>query len=544
MGVTHDLEFDKQAESFTRFLLRCHPTTATHIGIHDFDEELADFSAKGIRTKQEKLESYGNIFRKINKRAINPDNKINLELILARIDLELLMSRKFPVHKLVPDIYLNEVLFGVYFLISRDFAPVRRRALSATRRLAHVPNLLNHAKKNLKAPPDVFIESALHTCNGALIFLRESLPEFAGSIRGSLKEALLEVNDEATAAIDRFSTLLSDTLAPRAKGNFAVGKTLYNQLLKLEHKLPYTHDDLLKIARREIKKIKAELDEVAAKISKKKSWQELVEDLKTYHPTAPGLVGVYKREIKRVRNFIIDKDLVTFPPGEVIEVVPTPPFARALTPYAAYLSPAPFDNRPIGQFWVTVPTGMPAKAAKERLKGHCKWGLPVKALHEAYPGHHLQLCRANEIKFIIRHLVQTPVFAEGWAFYCEEMMWEQGFYKDPRERLLQLKDALWRAYRVLIDVGLHTKTMKIDEAVRILVETVGLEPPNAEAEVLRYCLTPTQPMSYLIGKVELVNLLNDYRKKAGRRFDLKEFHDELLSYGTIPISSIRTLMGL
>lgn len=544
MGTSQDGAFNKLSEQFRRFYLRTYPVTASFVGVHDYDEELFDFSPSGIRNKLNRLEYFKKSFKSLDKRGLSLAGKVDLELILNKIETELVWAKKFRLHNILPDLYLNEILFGVYVVISRDFAPVRERALSATRRLAQVQNILRHARKNLKNVPPVFIESALHTCAGATVFFLDSVPDFAGNIRGALMEALLEVNDEAIAELKDFASYLEETMLPKSKGNFAVGKTIYNQLLRYKHQLSYKHDDLLKIAKKNIKQIEAEMNIVAGKITKNKSWKDVVSKLKDEHPSSQGLVGAYRKEMRRARQFVIAKDLATIPEGEEIEVMPTPPFAKALTPYAAYLPPAPLDEEKKGSFWITVPTGMPRKEAKERLKGHPKWRLAIVALHEAYPGHHLHLVCANEGRNLLHHLIHSPVTTEGWAFYCEEMMWETGFYGDPKQRLLQLKDALWRAHRVIIDVGLHTKTMKLEEAVKILVDKAGLEQPNAEAEVRRYCQNPTQPMSYLIGKVEILNLLQKYRKKKGKSFKLKEFHDRILSHGTIPVASIETLLEL
>ncbi len=542
MGSSQDKNVEKLADQFCQFLLKTYPVMASFVGVHEGDEDFPDFSPSGVARRMERLERFKTALKAVNRRSVSPALLVDLDLMLGKIEVELLLNKKYPLYKILPDLYLNEALFGVYILITRDFAPLRDRALSATRRLAQIPNLLRHARKNLKNPPPEFIESALHTCSGAMTFFNDSIPIFSMDVHGALKEALLEANEEAIAELKAFATYLKEDLLPKAKGSYSIGKPIYNLLLKHAHHLPYTSDNLLKMAKKTIKEIETEANAVAAKIRKKKSWRETVEDLKEDHPSTQGLVGAYKREIKRARQFVESMDLVTIPEDEEIEVMPTPPFASSLIPYATYLAPAPLEERQKGSFWVTVPVGMTVSEAKERLRGHSKWGLAVTALHEGYPGHHLQLVTSNRNRNLLRHLAQTPVFSEGWAFYCEEMMWENGFYEDPRQRLLQLRDALWRACRVVIDVGLHTKTMSISEAVDMLVETVGLERPNAEAEVRRYCQTPTQPMAYLIGKIEIQNLLRDVQKAQGKNFDLKSFHDRLLSYGTLPIARIRDLM--
>jgi uncharacterized protein (DUF885 family) len=191
-----------------------------------------------------------------------------------------------------------------------------------------------------------------------------------------------------------------------------------------------------------------------------------------------------------------------------------------------------------------VDENIPAAQQEEILRGHSFYGIPVTALHEGYPGHHLQLVHANYLKNKLRRILNTNVFIEGWALYCEEMMYDAGFYSDPRSRLLQLKDQLWRACRVIIDVQLHTKQMTYEEAVNLLVDCAKLQKVHAEKEVTRYTFSPTQPMSYLVGKRQIIELKEDYQKNTGEQFDLKKFHDRLLSFGSIPVCLIRREFGL
>jgi len=245
----------------------------------------------------------------------------------------------------------------------------------------------------------------------------------------------------------------------------------------------------------------------------------------------------------RARDFVKKRDLVTIPKGESLSVMETPIFERNTIPYGAYMPPAPFEKKQQGFFWVTpVNEKLRPEQQEEQLQGHNSYGAVLTALHEAYPGHHLQLVHSNKIKSRIRRQFGTSLFAEGWALYCEELMYDEGFYTKPETRLLQLKDQLWRACRVVIDVSLHTNRMSFNKAVDMLVNVAKLEPTNAIAEVKRYTFTPTQPMTYIMGKMEILKLRDDFKKLRGEAFSLKKFHDQLLSYGTIPVQMVRERM--
>jgi uncharacterized protein (DUF885 family) len=202
------------------------------------------------------------------------------------------------------------------------------------------------------------------------------------------------------------------------------------------------------------------------------------------------------------------------------------------------MTPAAFEEPQRGLFWVTPIDKSNPTAAREQLAGHSRAAIEVRTLHEGYPGHHLQLCIGNRLKSRVRRIFGTAVFVEGWALYCEEMMKKEGFYTGKKTELIQLKDQLWRACRVVIDVRLHNGEFSFEEAVEMLVKTAGLERINAEAEVRRYSQSPTQPMSYLIGKIEVEGLKRDFIRKFPQ-ISLKAFHDRLLSYGSVPITLVR-----
>jgi uncharacterized protein (DUF885 family) len=320
-----------------------------------------------------------------------------------------------------------------------------------------------------------------------------------------------------------------------------LGSKLFDFLLKTHHQLPYNADDLLNIGQKLIKQTQEEMQKLSTSIDPTKSWFEIIAQMKKSHPPKDKLLEFYTKEMNRARDFVKNKDLVTIPVGENLSVMETPPFQRNVVPYGAYLSPAPFEEKQEGFFWVTpINESLPSEQQEEQLEGHNTFGAVLTALHEAYPGHHLQLVHSNRVNSKVRRQFGTSLFAEGWALYCEEMMYEQGFYTDPKTRLHQLKDQLWRACRVVIDVSLHTGKMSFDQAVDMLVNVAKLEKTNAIAEVKRYTQTPTQPMTYCLGKMEILQLREDIKKRE--QFNLKEFHNQLLSFGTIPVRMVRKRM--
>ena len=243
--------------------------------------------------------------------------------------------------------------------------------------------------------------------------------------------------------------------------------------------------------------------------------------------------------MKRARQFVIDHDLVTIPPDEELKIVETPLFVRNQIPYAAYMPPGLLEPLQQGIFVVTpVDPNDPPEKQEEKLRGHGYDDLPVTALHEAYPGHHLQLIVANLNKSLPRLFggFLSSLFIEGWAFYCEEMMAAAGFITDLETRLMQVNEMIWRAVRVIVDVKLSRGEMTFEDAVKILVEETGMSEDAAQAEVNWYTQEPGYPLSYLLGKHLLLQLKEEVKQQMGDQFDERFFNDIITANGYLPIS--------
>ena len=223
-----------------------------------------------------------------------------------------------------------------------------------------------------------------------------------------------------------------------------------------------------------------------------------------------------------------------------MQVIDTPVFERMFVPYASYLKPAPFDHDQTGVFYVTpVDLSGSREEQRDQLAGHCNASIPIVVLHETYPGHHLQWQLAHRASSRLRQLSANLCFVEGWALYCEEMMWEQGFFPEPSTRLVQLRDLLFRACRCVIDVRLQSGRMTFDQAVEYLVQEAMIEPGNARREVRRYVMAPAQALCFLVGKLELLAIRDEAMARFGDRFNLNDFHAGLLSGGALPIKLVR-----
>jgi len=526
---------------------RSNPTNATALGIHDYDERLIDCDPGALQERAREVASQRRDLARVAAAAagIDPAQAVDLRILAGALEVEeRLLDTIRPAFR-DPAFYLDEILYGVYYLTERGFAPLGDRLHTAALRLRQVPRLLRQARTNLSDPaavPREWAEAALAQLHGAAAFLSGQVPALAGEI-GKASPEIEGACAGAVRALEEYGEFLRGRILDRARGSFAAGKDLFELMLRAQHGLEPDADGLHGFVRRLMTEAEARLDQAARAAGAGRSWQDLVDAWKSDHPSESDLVEEYRKEVGRAREFVLERGLASLPEGETLRVVETPPFQRSTTPFAAYVAPSPFEDAREGVLWVTPPdAAAPAAERARMLHDHLRPAIQATVAHEAYPGHHLQLSVAARIPSRVRRAIATPVLVEGWAFYCEEMMAEQSYYTDPRSRVLQLKDVLWRAARVVIDVGLHTRGMTTDEAATLLTRTVRIEPPNARVEVLRYTRMPTQPMSYAVGRQALLDLRETVRQRRGAAFDLKRFHDELLSYGSIPVGVIRERM--
>jgi uncharacterized protein (DUF885 family) len=324
---------------------------------------------------------------------------------------------------------------------------------------------------------------------------------------------------------------------------FATGQTEFEHRLHLEHALRQTAPELWRYGLRLEEDVTARIESLAAEIDPAVSWRDLIERLRDDTPTSDGLLDAYREAMQQARDFTIEHDLVAIPEGP-LEVLATPGFMRPLIPFAAYQPPGPLMASRTGLFFVTVPEADDPDTREMQLREHSLYGLPGVALHEGYPGHHLQMLTAQQQPSLVRRFLWTPIMVEGWALYCEDLLGELGFYRSPEVRLFQLAMLLWRAVRVVLDVGLHTRGMTPQEAVDYMVDRLPMDRPAAEAEVRRYCAMPTYQLCYAVGRRDIMSLRDSYRERAGTDFTWRRFHDELLTYGGLPVSLARWGMGL
>lgn len=529
--------FYDRFQAFVDQLMEEIPVFATQLGDHRFDHLLGHFDQETLRRQLADLKAELSAFGGMDTKGFNLDASIDHTLAVQSIKSVIRNTEQVRFEFRDPGNYLAAALSGVFFLIVKEFAPLPDRLRSALGRLREIPRVLAEGKANVvpEETPKVWAQMALESAQmGTGLFLG-LIPSLAQGVP-DLADALNEACQAAGTAVQEYAGWIENDVIPKAQGEFAVGQEYFETLLRENHMVDWDAHWLLDKGRELYESTLAEMEALTQEIAPGRSAKDLIEEAKSDHPTAEGLLDAYRESMKQARQFVVERDLVTIPPGEELIIVETPPFLRNQIPYAAYMPPGLLEERQQGVFVVTpVNPGDPPDTQEEKLRGHPYADLPVTALHEAYPGHHLQLVVANLNPSLPRLFggILSSLFIEGWAFYCEEMMEQQGFIAEPIQRLGRLQAQLWRACRIIVDVSLHTGQMSYDEAVRFMIEKAHLEPGDAQAEVNRYTQTPTQPMSYLMGKYEIMQIVEEYKNRHPDH-GLKQMHDAILSCGSLP----------
>jgi len=519
--------------------LRWHfdPAQGSAAGRTDNDTRLGDFSAGRMR---EHLAAYKAMAFAVEQVEVeDPQEEIDRTAFLDEVRVTIARFERERPHVHDPGFWLSHLYFALHALLRRRGGGAGAQAHGLLGRLRGVPEFLRSARETIKDPPRVFLETAAQLAQGGGRLLLDS----ARVIREAdptLAQAADDALAEAEAALQRFTLALGGEFSAHHDDlSFAIGEEQFNYRLHHEHALQAAAPELYRYGLRLADEVEAEVRALARQIDPTVTWQVVVERLRMNSAPGTDLVAAFGDAAQRTRGFLEARNLFSIPEGQ-LDVVETPAFLRPLMPFAAYQPPAVVGPERLGTFYVTPPE--PGGTAAHGLPSLHEIALLV--VHEAWPGHHLQMLSARDADTEVRRVSWTPIMVEGWALYCEELMAEQGFLASVEERLFQRVHLLWRALRVVLDVGLHTRGLTPEQAVDLLVDRVAMDRPHARSEVSRYCARPTYQLSYAVGRRELFHLRDAWRAAAGPDAPLRQFHDTVLGYGGLPVSLIRWGMGL
>ncbi len=536
-GPLDDRFFDLVESRFRR-LVHDSPVLATYLGIHSEDERLGDGSREALLGELEEERRHLAAIAALDPAGLSPEVRFERDIELHNVrrsvfdtDVVRTWERRSTALDAVGD--------GLFLLFARDFAPLGERLEAITARLeAAAPFLAEHRTRATVPQVRLWQQLEIESATDLPSFLDEILAA-ADVLARPERRRLEAAATTARAAIADYGRWLEDSLAG-GTDEWALGRERYDELVGLRAFDDLDSDAILAIGWQQLEANRAARAATAREIDPDADEATVVDRMKSDHPaTFEEALEAYREVMFRARDHLIARDLVTVPPNERLEVVATPAYLRNVIPFAAYFDPPKFDRDPSGIYIVTPSVGDNPTAMRE----HNRSSISNTSIHEAYPGHHLQLSVAARHASLSRILVDAPEFTEGWGMYSEQMMREEGFDDAPNFRLNMYTDAIWRAVRIILDIRMHRGEVSVDEGIEFMVEQTSFEEANARAEVHRYTYTPTYQLSYLLGKVLLLQLREDERRRLGGRFSLKAFHDTLLRNGSLPVSFHRRLLA-
>ncbi len=506
------------------------PSTGSAMGRHEFDGALELPSEKLIKAQQRLIQKTLAEVEGISEHDLRGDDWLDRRALLAELRTEN-WSYERETFRRNPESWVSSALGSVHHLVVRNADDLTPVAEDIASRLAKLPDYLEGAAELLSRPVPLWRETAQSSVAGApALFEAIREPLLA---TGKLKERRLDtLLGAASAAFKAYGKRVGRVAAGKPR-DFSLGRERFEALMRERLGWDLSANEALSYGRTLVKRIEAEMEAEAAKLSSRRKPRDILERAATdWAPARGDLLSEYVHETKRVADEFRRADIVSFPVGDELLVKPVPDFFRHQFPTAAYSSPGCYDRQQTGVFWVndlSLTRATPKERAAE-VSQH--FGVPATCAHEAYPGHHLQFCTANRHHSPVRRWFAHSVFYEGWTLWCEQMAVDYGVNHDETARLNLLHDALWRAHRILVDCGLHAGELTYDGAVKHLMKHVGFTRGRAEGDVNWYTAAPTVPMSYLIGKMEVTRLKQ--RKVDEGGWSLKRYNDWLLSFGTIP----------
>jgi hypothetical protein len=544
-------------EYFDQVYFRYSPTNGTLAGYHQYDGQLEDYSRKNIDAEIAALKSFEKRIQAIHPDAAAGDfvPRSDREMVLANISSTLLTLETIRPWEKNADNYSSTCANGAFVLMERKFASPDERLRSLIAREKQMPALLDDARVNLKNPPRIFTEIAIEQLPGIVSFFEHDVPlAFADAKDPALKTEFAGTNAAVIARLNSYLEWLKTDLSLKSNGDFRIGAETFQKKLEYDEMVDLPLDKLLEIGWADLHKNQEHFKQVAKELEPDKTPSAVLEELGENHPAPDHLLDAFRATFDGLASFIRTHHIVTIPSDVRPIVEETPPFMRATT-FASMDTPGPFETHATEAYFnVTLPDPSMKPKEVEGFMHSFNVGTVIStAVHEAYPGHYIQFLWLPQAPSRVRKLLGANTDVEGWAHYTEQMMLDEGYgqpgagAKDEREakflRLGQLQDALLRNARFIVGIEMHTGKMSFDDAVEFFQKEGYQSKETAVVETKRGAGDPTY-LYYTLGKLEIMKLREDLKKKQGAAFSLEEFHNNFLRQGYPPIKIVReALLG-
>jgi uncharacterized protein (DUF885 family) len=539
-----DAEFQQAAREYLDGYYKRHPTAATYLGVHTFDDQLDDYSRQAVMDDIASNREFRQRVSTIDRNALSANNQLDHEQLLHAIDSQLVTLEQVRPWAKDPDVYSSGLTRTAYIMIKRQFATPDERLRHLIAREKAMPAALGEARKNFESPPRIYTEIAIEQIDGNRDFFATAVAAaFPTVTDAALLAEFKQANDGVIAAMNEYKKWLQEDLLKRSTGSFAIGPEVYRAKLAADEMIDVPVDDLLGIAEADLRRNQKAFAETARQIDSNKPAAAVLKSLESNHPPAGKLLATTQAELDALARFMTDKHIVTIPQAAPARVEETPPFLRATTT-ASMDVPGPFETQATEAFYnMTLPDPKLRPVQVEEFMA--QWYYPAisnVSVHEVWPGHYLQFLYAKNYPSDIRKVFGAASNSEGWAHYCEQMVLDEGFHADdPAYRLAQIQDALLRDARFIVGIRLHTRGTTVQEAQDFFMKEAYQSRPVAVSESKRGTSDPTYGY-YTMGKLMILKLRDDYKAKQGQQYSLQRFHDTFIGLGPLPLPLIRKAM--
>ncbi len=556
-----DVAFDAIAKRYLAEMLPLTPVQATALGEHRYDASLDDVSADGQARRTGLARQLLAQLNTLRVEELNRPHQVDLRLLKNELEYQIWRTQQLQEWRWNPLLYTDLAGNSLYLLLARDFAPLPTRLQSVSARLSELPRLLAQVREVLEPArvPRIHAETAVKQNTGILSLIDELIVPQLGTLPEAQQTDLKDAIARARTAISQHQIWLEKKLLPAAAGDFRLGPSMYDAKLRFALDSPLSRQEIRSRAEAEIKRARGEMYDLARAVlagradapplpvmpNPQEQQAGIIAALELAYEQQPARGKVFEtaqRAFVEARQFVQAHDLVTLY-DDPLEIIPMPEFQRGVA--LAYCdSPGPLDKGQKTFFAVSpIPNDWSESQVNSYLREYNTRSIYDLTIHEAMPGHYLQLMHANRYESPLRAVLASGSFIEGWAVYSEAMMVEEGYLdRDPLMRLIQLKWYLRSAANAILDQAVHVDGMSREDALRLMIHDTFQQEREAAAKWIRAQLTAAQLPTYFVGVQEHFALREEARKAWGTDFTLKRYHDAVLAYGSPPVRYVRELM--
>ncbi|CCG99066.1 protein of unknown function DUF885 [Fibrella aestuarina BUZ 2] len=525
-----------------------NPEAAVYLGNHAYDGQLPIPTKSWWQQQRTQLAHFDSALAQLDTAQLSVDEQIDYRLIRANIlgelnDIDSLRASEDP--------YSYNVDFSTY--VERSFGIPAGRMQSLINKARLMPDYVAAVKENLSANPSPeHVQVSIDVFNGTADYLLGDVRTAFSKVGNAGQQTELQSATKLAAdALHGLADHLKRHILPTAKGSFAIGTGNFRRMLLYNEQLNANPDSILRVGLAQLKREQIEFTNAARIIDPNRPAIEVFRSIQRDHPTADKLVSSTQAHCEAIRQFLLDKQLISIPSEVRATVTKTPEFMVGAT--AAMNTPGPFEKEATqAYYYVTLPkASWPARQQEEWLTQYNRYVAEVISIHEAYPGHYVQFLHLNASKVSeVRKVFSSYAFVEGWAHYTEQMMLEEGYpggdvWRDPktaaRYKMAQLSESLLRYCRLVCAINLHTHGWTVDQATRFIQANCYYEEKPAREEAIRGTYDPGY-LSYSLGKLQLLALRDRYQQKMGKKASLRGFHNAVLAQGMLPVSELARVL--